>query len=53
MPNEAVRIIFLLIGLTTQITPLSVRCDLKDLPLASTGPYPACSNCQERGINCV
>lgn len=29
-----------------------VRCDLKDLPVAS-GPHPACSNCQERGLKCV
>ncbi|CAK5279459.1 unnamed protein product [Mycena citricolor] len=29
-----------------------VRCDLKDLPVA-TGPHPACSNCQERGLKCV
>ena len=33
--------------------PLSVRCDLKDLPLSTSGPFPACSNCTERGINCV
>ncbi|KAF9532331.1 hypothetical protein CPB83DRAFT_759588 [Crepidotus variabilis] len=30
-----------------------VRCDLKDLPIASAGPNPACSNCKERGINCI
>ncbi|KAF9001911.1 hypothetical protein BDQ17DRAFT_1390868 [Cyathus striatus] len=30
-----------------------VRCDLKDLPIASAGPNPACSNCKERGIKCV
>ncbi|TFK42735.1 hypothetical protein BDQ12DRAFT_623993 [Crucibulum laeve] len=30
-----------------------VRCDLKDLPIASAGPHPACSNCKERGIKCV
>ena len=30
-----------------------VRCDLKDLPIGSLGPHPACSNCKERGIKCV
>ena len=30
-----------------------VRCDLKDLPIGSVGPLPACSNCKERGIKCV
>ncbi|KAJ3488625.1 hypothetical protein NLJ89_g11595 [Agrocybe chaxingu] len=30
-----------------------VRCDLKDLPINSLGPHPACSNCTERGIKCV
>ncbi|TDL27284.1 hypothetical protein BD410DRAFT_762036 [Rickenella mellea] len=31
-----------------------VRCDLKDLQTAATGPCPtACSNCQERGLKCV
>ncbi|KAJ7074266.1 hypothetical protein C8F01DRAFT_1272899 [Mycena amicta] len=33
-------------------TRQQVRCDLKDLPVAS-GPHPACSNCQERGLKCV
>ncbi len=30
-----------------------VRCDLKDLPIATAGPNPACSNCKERGLKCV
>ncbi|KAF9049374.1 hypothetical protein BDZ89DRAFT_1057737 [Hymenopellis radicata] len=30
-----------------------VRCDLKDLPIGSAGPHPACSNCRERGLKCV
>ncbi|THH20358.1 hypothetical protein EW146_g982 [Bondarzewia mesenterica] len=30
-----------------------VRCDLKDLPLSSTGQQSQCSNCKERGLKCV
>ncbi|KAF5372942.1 hypothetical protein D9758_001674 [Tetrapyrgos nigripes] len=30
-----------------------VRCDLKDLTVPITGPNPACSNCNERGLKCV
>ncbi|PPQ64017.1 hypothetical protein CVT24_009391 [Panaeolus cyanescens] len=30
-----------------------VRCDLKDLPIGTVGPHPACTNCQERGIKCI
>ncbi|KAK1218258.1 hypothetical protein PQX77_014631 [Marasmius sp. AFHP31] len=30
-----------------------VRCDLKDLPVPTSGPNPACSNCRERGLKCV
>ncbi|KXN90525.1 hypothetical protein AN958_04197 [Leucoagaricus sp. SymC.cos] len=30
-----------------------VRCDLKDLVIATAGPNPSCSNCKERNIKCV
>ncbi|KAI0831185.1 hypothetical protein BC628DRAFT_1311765 [Trametes gibbosa] len=30
-----------------------VKCDLKDLPTLASGQHPPCSNCSERGINCV
>ncbi|OBZ75949.1 hypothetical protein A0H81_04443 [Grifola frondosa] len=30
-----------------------VRCDLKDLPILGSGQHPPCSNCSERGLNCV
>ncbi|KAH8829527.1 hypothetical protein DL96DRAFT_1791982 [Flagelloscypha sp. PMI_526] len=30
-----------------------VRCDLKDLSVATAGPSPSCSNCKERGLKCV
>lgn len=30
-----------------------VRCDLKDLSIASASAVPTCSNCKERGIKCV
>lgn len=30
-----------------------VRCDLKDLPLTTTGQQTHCSNCKERGLKCV
>lgn len=35
------------------IPTCSVRCDLKDLPLTPTGHHPPCSNCKERGLNCM
>nr|VWO98786.1 cAMP-dependent protein kinase catalytic subunit [Ganoderma boninense] len=30
-----------------------VKCDLKDLPTLASGQHPPCSNCSERGLNCV
>ncbi|KAH8107020.1 hypothetical protein BXZ70DRAFT_885550 [Cristinia sonorae] len=30
-----------------------VRCDLKDSPLTPSGQPSSCSNCRERGLNCV
>ncbi|EIW60500.1 uncharacterized protein TRAVEDRAFT_165341 [Trametes versicolor FP-101664 SS1] len=30
-----------------------VKCDLKDLPTLASGSHPPCSNCNERGLNCV
>ncbi|TBU32375.1 hypothetical protein BD309DRAFT_879221 [Dichomitus squalens] len=30
-----------------------VKCDLKDLPTLASGQHPPCSNCRERGLNCV
>ncbi|KAL4250416.1 hypothetical protein ABKN59_003372 [Abortiporus biennis] len=30
-----------------------VRCDLKDLPLTTSGQHLPCSNCRERGLKCV
>ncbi|KAI0664923.1 hypothetical protein C8Q70DRAFT_1060822 [Cubamyces menziesii] len=30
-----------------------VKCDLKDLPTLASGQHPPCSNCNERGLNCV
>ncbi|KAJ3565842.1 hypothetical protein NP233_g7386 [Leucocoprinus birnbaumii] len=30
-----------------------VRCDLKDLVIATAGSNPSCSNCKERNIKCV
>ncbi|GJE90864.1 GAL4 and fungal transcription factor domain-containing protein [Phanerochaete sordida] len=30
-----------------------VKCDLKDLPVNSTGQSVSCTNCRERGLKCV
>lgn len=32
---------------------IRVKCDLKDLPTLASGSHPPCSNCNERGLNCV
>ncbi|KAI9064319.1 hypothetical protein FKP32DRAFT_1649754 [Trametes sanguinea] len=34
-------------------TRQQVKCDLKDLPTLASGLHPPCSNCSERGLNCV
>ncbi|KAI0637085.1 hypothetical protein C8Q77DRAFT_1050404 [Trametes polyzona] len=34
-------------------TRQQVKCDLKDLPTLASGQHPPCSNCSERGLNCV
>lgn len=52
VPSSSVRCFLFFGRLAADPFPRRVKCDLKDV-LAHSGQPPVCSNCAERGFNCV